>query len=72
MEEPPKMSKDEQVGFHKGAIDTLVKERTELIKIVNIVDSLLKAHVEALKKLGIDLTRQPAPKVDDTPLEGKL
>ena len=52
-------TKDEEIGFHKGAISTLIKERQEIGKILGIVDTLLKAHVEALKKLGIDVTKAP-------------
>lgn len=55
------MGKDEEIGFHKGAISTLIKERQELGKILGIVDALLKAHIDALKKLGVDITKQTAP-----------
>jgi len=48
---------DEEIGFHKGAISTLIKERQEFAKMIGIVDALLKAHVEALKKLGVDITK---------------
>lgn len=54
------MANEEQIGFHKGAISTLVKERQEFVKTINIVDSLLAMHVEALKKLGVDVTKKPA------------
>ena len=54
------MGKEEEIGFHKGAISTLIKERQELGKIFGIVDALLKAHIEALKKLGVDITKQTA------------
>lgn len=64
------MNKDEQTGFHKGVVDTLLKERQEMVKIIQIVDSLLKAHIEALKKLGVDISKPP--KEDNTPLEKKL
>lgn len=59
------MGKDEEVGFHKGAISTLIKERQELSKILGIVDALLKAHIDALKKLGIDITKA-APEASKT------
>lgn len=52
------MANEEQVGFHKGSIATLVKEREELRRLLQIVDSLLQAHVKALKDLGIDLEKQ--------------
>lgn len=54
------MGKDEEIGFHKGAISTLIKERQELGKIFGVVDALLKAHIEALKKLGVDITKPAA------------
>jgi len=50
-------SKDEQVGFHKGALATLAKEREEMIKILSIVEQLMQMHVSALKELGVDLEK---------------
>lgn len=49
---------DEQVGFHKGALATLAKEREEMLKILNIVEQLMQMHIKALKELGIDLAAQ--------------
>lgn len=54
----PKISRDEQVGFHKGALSTLAKEREEMIKILSIVEQLMQMHIKALKELGIDLEAQ--------------
>lgn len=51
-------SKDEQIGFHKGALSTLAKEREEMAKILNIVESLMQMHVKSLKDLGVDLEAQ--------------
>ena len=48
-------SKDEQIGFHKGSLATLAKERQELSRILDIVEQLMQAHIKALKDLGIDL-----------------
>ena len=58
MAKEEQMNKDEQIGFHKGSIATLAKEREELLKIVNIVEQLIQAHNESLKKLGVDLEKQ--------------
>jgi hypothetical protein len=55
------MAKDEEIGFHKGAITTLLKERQEMIRLIGIIDALLKAHSEALQKLGVSLE---APKAE--------
>lgn len=49
---------DEQIGFHKGAIATLAKEREELIRIISIVEQLMKAHLKSLKDLGVDLEKE--------------
>ncbi len=49
--------KDEQVGFHKGALTTLAKEREEMLKILNIVEQLMQMHIKALKEFGVDLEK---------------
>ena len=51
------VSKDEQIGFHKGALSTLAKERQELMKLTSIVEQLMQMHVKALQELGIDLQK---------------
>ena len=48
-------NKDEQIGFHKGALSTLAKEREEMLKILQIVEQLMQMHIKGLKDLGIDL-----------------
>lgn len=52
------MSKEEQIGYHKGALHTLSKEREELTRLVGIVDHLIKMHVGALKDHGVDVEEQ--------------
>jgi len=64
-------NKDEQIGFHKGALSTLAKERQELLKMINIVDQLLQAHIKALKDLGVDLEKE-AKKAQKEGLAGKI
>jgi len=51
------MSKEEQIGFHKGSLSTLAKEREEMKKILAIVEQLMQMHVKALKDLGVDLQK---------------
>ena len=53
-----KTSRDEQVGFHKGALTTLAKERQELIRMAQIVEQLMQAHMKSLKDLGVDLEKE--------------
>lgn len=45
----------ETIGFHKGSLATLAKEREELVKMVGVVEQIMQAHIKALKDLGIDL-----------------
>ena len=51
-------SKDERVGFHKGSLATLSKEREELMRILQIVEQLMQMHIKELKDLGVDLVTQ--------------
>ena len=53
-----KANKDEQIGFHKGALSTLAKEREEMGKILSIVEQLMQMHIKALKDLGVDLVKE--------------
>lgn len=50
-----KTNQDEQIGFHKGALSTLAKEREEMMKILHIVEQLMQMHIKGLKDLGVDL-----------------
>lgn len=54
-ENKEEISKEERIGFHKGALDTLIKERQELLRIVGIVEQLIAMHIEALRELGVNL-----------------
>ena len=57
-----KISKDEQIGFHKGALTTLAKEREELGRMITIVEQLMHMHIKSLKELGIDLGKETEKK----------
>jgi len=67
-------NKDEQIGFHKGALTTLAKERQELAKMIGIVEQLMQAHLQELKKLGVDLEAEAkkAAESKSAPLENQL
>lgn len=65
-------SKDEQVGFHKGALATLAKEREEMGKILSIVEQLMHMHIKALKELGVDLEKMAKDAKDKKPIEDML
>ncbi len=51
----PEMSKEEEIGFHKGAVSTLAAERNELVKIVGNVEAILSAHLKRLKEMGVEI-----------------
>jgi len=66
-------SKEEQVGFHKGSLTTLAKEREEFIRILSIVEQLMQMHLKSLKDLGVDLEAEAKnAKKSRPPLEAKL
>ena len=54
-EQPINVSKEEQIGFHKGSLSTLAKEREEMLRILQIVEQLMQMHIKGLKDLGVDL-----------------
>ena len=67
-------SKEERVGFHKGALATLAKEREEMMKILQIVEQLMQMHIKGLKELGVDLEEaaKKAKKQPKKPIEDLL
>ncbi len=56
--EAPKLSKQEEIGFHKGALNTLLAERNEIIKMVANVEAIMQAHLKRLKELGVKIEVQ--------------
>lgn len=57
-EKAPEPSKDELIGYHKGALTTLAKERQEMTRILGIVEQLMQVHIAELQKLGVDLAKE--------------
>ncbi|MBS3157134.1 hypothetical protein J4442_03090 [Candidatus Woesearchaeota archaeon] len=68
----------EQIGFHKGSLTTLAKEREELIRLVKVTEQLMQAHIKALKDLGVDLeaeakkAQEQAKKPKKSGLDGRV
>lgn len=60
------MPKQEQIGYHKGSLAVLTKEREELTRIVGIVEQLMQMHMNALKEFGVDLEEE-AKKLHEQP-----
>lgn len=69
----PTTNKDEQIGFHKGSLSTLAKEREEMMRILQIIEQLMQMHIKGLKDLGVDLeaaareAQKNAPKKEKKP-----
>jgi len=56
-QQPPQdpVSKEEEIGVHKGALNTLLAERNELIKMISNVEVIMQAHIARLKELGVEI-----------------
>lgn len=51
------IDKNEEIGFHKGSLNTLAAERGELIKMVQNVEAILQAHLKRLEELGVKIKK---------------
>ena len=51
----PHMSKDMEIGFHQGALNTLVNERNELVKMAQTTEQIMQAHIKRLEELGVKI-----------------
>lgn len=51
------ISKEEEIGFHKGALNTLAAERNELIKMISNVEAIIQAHLKRLDELGVEIKK---------------
>ncbi|MFH1289913.1 MAG: hypothetical protein ABIH92_00735 [Nanoarchaeota archaeon] len=49
------MTKEEEIGYHKGALTTLINERNELVKMAQVVEQIMQAHIKRLEELGVKL-----------------
>jgi len=49
---------EEEVGFHKGALNTLAAERNELIKMIQNVEMIMQAHLKKLEEMGVKIEGQ--------------
>lgn len=54
----PAMSQEMEIGFHQGALNTLVNERNELIKMAQVTEQLMQAHLKRLEELGVKVNTQ--------------
>lgn len=54
----PQLPKVEEIAFHKGAVNTLVNERNELVRMVQNVDTFIQAHMKRLEELGVKVSSE--------------
>ena len=54
-EKKPEISKEMEIGFHQGALNTLVNERNELIRMIQQVENVMQAHMKRLEELGVKI-----------------
>jgi len=52
------MPKETEIGFHQGALNTLVNERNELFKMIQNIESIMQAHLKRLEELGVKVQRK--------------
>ena len=52
------MSKEMEIGFHQGALNTLVNERNEMFKMIQNVETIIQAHLKRLEELGIKVQKK--------------
>ena len=45
---------EQQIGKHKGAVKTLLHEKKELSRLLQIVNSQIQRHLQALDEAGVD------------------
>lgn len=49
------LSKETEIGFHQGALNTLINERNELFKMIQQVENIMVAHMKRLEELGVKI-----------------
>ena len=47
--------KETEIGFHQGALNTLINERNELIRMIQQVEIVMQAHMKRLEEMGVKI-----------------
>lgn len=56
------LSKEEEIGFHKGSLNTLMAERNEIFRMLDNIEAITQAHLRSLQKLGVKINFQKPEK----------
>ena len=51
------LNRNEEIGFHKGSLNTLAAERNELIKMIHNIEAIMQAHLKRLEELGVKIQK---------------
>jgi len=54
----PQMPKETEIGFHQGALNTLVAERNELFKMIQNIEAIMQMHLKRLEELGVKIPKK--------------
>ena len=49
------MPREMEIGFHQGALNTLINERNEVIRLVQQIERVMQAHIKRLEELGVKI-----------------
>ena len=52
------VSKEMEIGFHNGDLNTLGAERAELLKKVQNVENIMGMHIQRLEQLGVKVQKK--------------
>lgn len=51
---------EQEIPYHKGAVNTLIKEREGLMQMQQVVEATLNGHLKRLKELGVSFDENAA------------
>lgn len=57
-EAAPQMPKEMEIGFHQGALNTLVGERHALTEMIGHVEARMQSHIKRLEELGVSAQKK--------------
>lgn len=52
-EQNQNITPDQEIAYHQGALNTLIKEREGLVNMLQIVEATMNGHVKRLQELGV-------------------
>jgi len=52
------ISREEEIGYHKGSVMTLANERNEMVRIIQTIDTIVQAHLKRMEELGVKINKK--------------